>query len=214
MTRLAIFDFDGTLADTQRNIVVTFQDTMRKLGLPVAETDVCAATIGLPLSEGFLKIYPSMSPELVERCAETYLELFEVNKKIIKPQLFPYVLNSLSRLKERGVRMSIASSRNKTSLEEFARDMELAPFMDYILSADDVVKAKPNPEPVLKTLEALNESPENTIVVGDMDVDILMGNRAGCKTIGVTYGNGSKSELETSNADFIIDSFNQITDII
>lgn len=214
MTKLVIFDFDGTLADTQRNIVVTFRDTMRKLGLPVVNADVCAATIGLPLSEGFVKIFPNLTPVLLGKCVETYHVLFEVNKKTIKPQLFPHVLETLSLLKERGIRMSIASSRNKTSLEEFAKEMGLAPFMDYILSADDVLKAKPNPEPVLKTLEVLNEKPENTIVVGDMDVDILMGNRAGCRTIGVTYGNGSKRTLEASNADFIIDSFNPIIDLI
>lgn len=214
MTKLVIFDFDGTLADTKRNIVVTFQDTMRKLGLPVAEADRCAATIGLPLSEGFLKIHPGLKPDMLKKCVGTYLELFEVNKKAIKPQLFPGVIDTLSKIKGQRIRMSIASSRNKASLEEFAKDMGLDIFMDYILSADDVVKAKPDPEPVLKTLEILDAKPEETVVVGDMDVDILMGDRAGCQTIGVTYGNGSDTELRQARADFIIGSFPEIIALI
>ena len=51
--RLVVFDFDGTLGDTRRNIVLTMQDTLRRLGLPLAGEEECAATIGLPLPECF-----------------------------------------------------------------------------------------------------------------------------------------------------------------
>ena len=65
-----------------------------------------------------------------------------------------------------------------------------------LVGADDVEKAKPNLEPVLQTLSSLGFKASETLVVGDMDVDILMGKNAGAKTCGVTYGNGTKRELK------------------
>ena len=75
-------------------------------------------------------------------------------------------------------------------------------------------KTKPNPEPVLNVLAALGYEASETLVVGDMNVDILMGVNAGAKTCGVTYGNGTKKELEEAGADYIIDSIDKLIGIV
>ena len=85
---------------------------------------------------------------------------------------------------------------------------------ELLLGADDVDKAKPDPYPVLKTLQITGCLPEQTIVVGDMPVDVLMGNRAGATTIAVTYGNSNEAALKEVGADYIINDFNQILQII
>lgn len=59
----------------------------------------------------------------------------------------------------------------------------------------------------------MNYEAAETLVVGDMAVDILMGANAGTKTCGVTYGNGTKRELEEAGADYIIDSIAQLIEI-
>ena len=92
--------------------------------------------------------------------------------------------------------------------------MEIADYISYLVGADDVLKAKPNPEPVLKTLTATGFDASQTLVVGDMNVDILMGLNAGAKTCGVTYGNGSKRELEDAGANYIIDNIDELTEIV
>ena len=66
-------------------------------------------------------------------------------------------------------------------------------------------EAKPKPEPVLKTLAAMHYDACETLIVGDMAVDIHMGTNAGTKTCGVTWGNGSREELNEAEADYIID---------
>ena len=58
--KLIIFDFDGTLGDTRRNIVVTMQDVMKELSLPLQDEDVCASTIGLPLKGCYAKMFPQL----------------------------------------------------------------------------------------------------------------------------------------------------------
>ena len=66
---------------------------------------------------------------------------------------------------------------------------------------------------MLKTLAATGFDASQTLVVGDMNVDILMGLNAGAKTCGVTYGNGTKRELEEAGADYIIDNIDELTEI-
>ena len=75
-------------------------------------------------------------------------------------------------------------------------------------------EAKPTPEPVLKTLADMHFDACETLVVGDMAVDIHMGANAGAKTCGVTWGNGTKDELEEAGATFIIDRIEDLIEIV
>jgi phosphoglycolate phosphatase len=203
--RLIILDFDGTLGDTRANIVLTMTRTLRLLGYPVASEEAIAATIGVPLEEGFAQLLPDLSPDEALMCARTYREQFELCRKILVPEVFPHVKDTLSALKDAGYILTVASSRRSQSLNEFLVDMEIAPYISYVLGADNVTQAKPHPEPVLKTLAELGIPAEETLVVGDMPVDIQMGKSAGARTCAVTYGNASREEL--SEADYIIDDF-------
>ena len=214
MTKLLILDFDGTLGDTRANILLTMRQTMLRMGLPVADDDTIASTIGLPLEEGFAVLFPGISPEEVLRCAAVYREIFEMNRKKLIPSLFPYVKETLEALRGEGYVLSIASSRLSASLNAFLQDMGIAPYISYVLGADSVTRAKPDPEPVLKTMKALGISAEETMVVGDMPVDIQMGKRAGARTCAVTYGNASREDLVQAGADFVIDRFSDFPGVI
>lgn len=211
---LIIFDFDGTLGDTRRNIVTTMQMTIEELHLPNRSEDECAATIGLPLAECFRTLFPDIQEELIPRCAETYRRFFNENLKNIHPKAFPGVVETLSVLHQKGFTLTIASSRSRNSLMELTRNMGIADYISYLLGADDVKEAKPNPEPVLKTLADMHFDANETVVVGDMPVDILMGTNAGARTCGVTWGNGTKDELENVGANFIIDKIEDILTIV
>ena len=212
--RLIIFDFDGTLGDTRRNIVTTLQQTMQEKHLPVIDEARCAATIGLTLKDSFKTLFPQLTDEEAEECAATYRRIFEVNKKKMVPQLFPHVAETLAELQQRGITMSVASSRSNASLCGFLKDMGIERYISYVLGADDVTMPKPDPEPVLKTLAALCFAAEETIVVGDMPVDILMGRNAGTRTYGVTYGNASRQQLEEAGANFVIDDMEELINTI
>ena len=210
MIRLIIFDFDGTLGDTRRNIVTTMQMTIRETGLSARTDHECASTIGLPLDGCFEALYPDESKETILLCTDTYRRIFQENLQTMKPQVFPKVRETLLALKEQGLTLTIASSRWHKSLSELTHDLQIAEYISYLVGADDVVKAKPDPEPVLKTLSAMGFKASEALVVGDMNVDILMGRNAGAKTCGVTYGNGTKQELEEAGADYLIDSIDEL----
>jgi phosphoglycolate phosphatase len=132
----------------------------------------------------------------------------------ITPEAFPGVVKTLKTLKEQGFVLTIASSRSHKSLTELTHQMGIADYISYLIGADDVKEAKPKPEPVLKTLDAMQFEADETLVVGDMGVDILMGANAGVKTCGVTWGNGTIEELKEAQANYIIDKMEDLLGII
>ena len=212
--KLIIFDFDGTLGDTRANIIMTMQETMRVLGYPVAGEEAIAATIGLTLEDGFRELFPGLTERDILRCAEVYRDLFEKNRRKMVPTLFPHVKETLNLLKERGYILSVASSRQSVSLRGFLHDMSVEDCISYILGADNVEKSKPDPEPVLKTLRELGIPAEESLVVGDMPVDIIMGLRAGAATCGVTYGNSSRDDLVEAGAGYIIEDISELPGLL
>ena len=208
--QLIILDFDGTLADTRDNIVRTLQASMHQLGLPVADEAACTSTIGLKLDDACRHLYPDGPADLADRFVETYREIFFRNKESLVPAPFPHVLPTLRQLRQRGVVLTIASSRGTGSLHAFIDAMGLRDCISYVLGADSVEHTKPHPEPVLRTLRETGIDAAHTLVVGDMPVDILMGRNAGVQTCGVTYGNATRDQLQAAGADFLIDDFAEL----
>ena len=201
--RLVIFDFDGTLGDSQKLITDTMLATIERLNLPMRSREECARTIGLPLKECFSSIIP-MSDEQAEECAKVYSEIFNVKNVPGVVKAFPGVVETLERLSSQGILMSIASSRSHRTLAKLMDELDLSKYITYLIAADDVVDKKPAAESVLKTLRHFNVEAHETLVVGDAEFDILMGRNAGTHTCGVTYGNGSKESLEAAGAEWIV----------
>ena len=137
MTKLIVFDFDGTLGDTRRNIVTTMQMTIAELGLPPRSDSACASTIGLPLFGCFEALFPDTDKAVLQQCCETYKKFFQENLQNIRLQAFPLVKETLNTLKEQGYTIAIASSRNHASLVELTQDMGIADSISYLTGGDD-----------------------------------------------------------------------------
>ena len=210
MTRLIVFDFDGTLGDTKENIVKTMQETMRRIGYPIPDEATIASTIGLPLETGFEIMAPGISNERCLECAALYRIVFDEYKAQLKPKAFPGVIETLAALNAKGLLMAVASSRLSVSLNAFVHDMGLGDYIDFVLGVDFQRKPKPNPDPVLQCLEHFDVPASETLVVGDMPVDIQMGAAAHCRTCGVTWGNATREQLSAAGADSIIDSMDEL----
>lgn len=201
-----IFDFDGTLVDTAALIIETMHRTIKALNLPDKSDAECKSMIGYRLEEIPSILWPEI-PDLSERYVTTYRAIFNTIKDSYKIHLYPGVLETLDALHRNGVRMAIASSRSKASLQEYCAELHIADYFQMLVGGGDVKTGKPSPEPVNHILSAQGWNSRETLVVGDMNVDILMGKHAGAATCGVTYGNGSVSELQEAGADYIISDF-------
>ena len=212
MLKTIIFDFDGTIGNTQQIILRSMQATIKELGLPERTDSQCAAMIGLPLTQCFTNLYPDFTETVVDEekgalCAATYRRLFDEFNEPGAVPLFPHVPETIKKLHQKGIELTIASSRSHQTLDAYVRDLQLGEYIQYILGVEDVEDAKPGPGPVLKTLKDFGRLPEECIVVGDTKYDIQMAHNAGVKAVGVTYGNGSRKEMEEENTEWIIDDF-------
>lgn len=208
-----IFDFDGTLADTARLTVETMHRTNSTLNLPEKSDEECKAMIGYRLEEIPLMLWPDI-PGLSERYAATFREIYKSTKESFSVQTYPHVPDTLAMLRDNGIRMAIASSRSKTSLLELCSELHISEYFHMVVGGGDVKAGKPAPDPVNLILAAQGWNTDETLVTGDMNVDILMGKGAGTDTCGVTYGNGSVAELEEARADYIVSDFPALKSIL
>lgn len=221
-----IFDFDGTIGDSQSLIVKTLQDTMRARKLEVKSDEACAKTIGLRLDEAFVSLF-GMSAEEGMACAATYREIFLENKKTMIVQPFPHVIETLRALHRQGYVLGMASSRNHCSLDGYVKQMQLEDIFSSIVAGDDVEHVKPAPDMVFMALGEMKgmKNPvtsaeagdvedmlDKVLVVGDMTFDVDMAHNAGCKACAVTYGNGTREQLVS--AEFIIDDFAELLGLV
>lgn len=211
--RNIIFDFDGTLVDTASLIIETMHRTIRELHLPEKTDEECRAMIGYRLEDIPSILWPDV-PDVSDRYVSAYREIFNSIKGEFKVRLFPHVAETLARLNRDGVRMAIASSRSRASLEEYCADLQIAGCFGMLVGGGEVKNGKPAPDPVNLILATQGWDRNETLVVGDMDVDILMGKRAGAATCGVTYGNGSAAELKNAGADYVVSDFGELTEIL
>ncbi len=211
--KLVIFDFDGTLADTETLITQTMMKTIEAMHLEPRSPKQIKAMIGLPLKETFTRLIP-MTDEMGERCAKLYQEIFARDNQPGVVTLFPHVRSALQTLHDAGLTLTIATSRQRFSLVQFLQDMQIEHLFSYIVTVNDVEHAKPAPDMVIQTLEHTGIDADETMMVGDAVYDIQMGVNAGVHTTAVTYGNGSRQELEASGAEHVIDDFAQLTTII
>lgn len=136
---LVIFDFDGTLADTHRTIIATVQQTLQKLGFPIASEEAITATIGLPLRDCYRRYLPDIDDAGLDACEATHHRLFDINRKTNPPVPFPHVVETLKWLREQGIKITIASSRTSFSLRDLLAELQEAG-ADYII--DNMNKLK------------------------------------------------------------------------
>ncbi len=206
-----IFDFDGTLMDTSGVILSTIKETIKQMGLPDKTEEECRSIIGIRTDEAGKYLYPDLDISNKE-FAKVFRANYAILQKESQEKTFPDVIETLRKLKSEGCKLAIASSRRNESLNDFLRQLGISSWFEMVVGADSVSKGKPDPEPVLTVLNALDWDADDTIVVGDADVDILMGNAAGCLTCAVTYGNGSITSLKAAKPDYMIDRFKDILD--
>ena len=208
MIKNILFDFDGTLADTAQGIVETLRESFVRLGRPVPKEEEMVATIGRPLWKAFQTL-GNMTDDEAFQAVEVYRELF-MKYEIPNIRMFSGVVSMLEQLAERGIRMAIVTSRDRHSLDLILQNNGIDKYFETVVTVNDQLTPKPAPDMVLALLERMDIKATETLVVGDTTFDIEMGNRAGCKTCAVTWGNHSRELLQTACPDMIIDDLDSI----
>ncbi len=206
MFEAAIFDWDGTLADTRHPIVVSFHRALKENGLDVS-TEYIERRIGIGASDTFREILRSQGREvdeqlvkrLVARKSEIQVELAD------EVQLFDGARELLAELQGK-VRVALASMNNRMVIGHLLKAKSVEDCFEVIMTGDRVAHSKPDPEIFLKTAEALGVKPEQCVVFEDSIFGVKAAKAAGMSCIAVTTGVYSGDELENEKADLVVKS--------
>lgn len=208
MIKTILFDFDGTLIDTNELIFHSFDYTFKKYGYSFTKEEILKFN-GPPLRETFSKINPELTDEMIK----TYREHnHKYHDKYVK--LFPNVKETLEALQENGFELGIVTAKMRDGVELGMEITGIKPYFDTVVTIDDVENPKPHPEPVIKALDRLNAEADTAIMIGDNYHDIVAGNKAGTKTAGVAWSARGKEYLKQFNPTYMLDDMTDLLAIV
>lgn len=209
-----LFDFDGTLMDTNDVIIKSWDHTFRSLGKKEKEPEELMKTFGEPLEITLARFFPDVA---VEESIEIYRG-YQRDNFLRLIDLFPGIMEMLQELKEKKYKMALVTSRLQATTIAGVEKFGLQEFFDVIITADDTAKHKPDPEPILITLDKLNSKPENAIMLGDTLFDIKCARNAKVESVLVSWSAAlsgmTKESMGTDAPDWIIDKPMELLDII
>ncbi|MDQ2836421.1 MAG: HAD family hydrolase [Actinomycetota bacterium] len=212
MTKLVIFDLDGTLIDTPIGIVDTFQEVFRQFELPTCERAAIRATVGMPLTRAFGQLLELTEEDQIVRAAVSqYQQSF---RQVVLPRaaelVFPGVPEGLAALRSDGLVLAVATSKFRANADALLAAAGLLDEFDLVVGADEVSQPKPDPEMGRLVLANLAIDPADAIMVGDTTHDLLMAQAAGIPSIAVTYGVHDLGLLNTVRHAYVADSFDEV----
>ena len=196
--RTVLFDLDGTIIDSVRLILDSYHHTLRTLGLPPRTDADWLRGIGTPLRVQFeeWKDHPG-----IERMVEVYREYNLANHDAcVAP--YPGIVGVIREIRQAGLTTGLVTSKNRSGAERGLRVCEIEPYIDVIVSADDVENPKPHAEPVEKAVASLGASRDETVFVGDSVHDMASGRSAGVRTAAVLWGPFGRSDLTSARPDY------------
>ena len=210
-----LFDWDGTLADTRRVIVNTFQKAVREIIGIDASADFIERRIGTGAAQTFREILQSANKSagdtIIKKLLAKKIE-FEISMSD-NVKLFPGARELLEALQGK-VRIALASMNNRLVIEELLDKMNIRDCFEVILTVEEVTKFKPDPEIFLKSATKLNIRPEDCVVIEDSIFGVQAARNAGMECIGVLTGVYSRKELETASPRLIVQSLTEKNKIL
>jgi HAD superfamily hydrolase (TIGR01549 family) len=200
-----IFDFDGTLVDGLDAIVECFNLAFGKFDVIPPSREEIRKKIGLPLLDIYRDFLPVDKHYLMQEVIDVYRNLA---REILpeKTHLREGVVETISFLKNSGVKLGIATSKATDTTVKTLQNLNSLKFFDIVCGIDLVNRPKPDPEQLLLALKALGSKPGTAIMIGDTYVDIMAAKAAGIYSIALLDGYGERKLIEDACPDLKIET--------
>ena len=213
MRRALLLDLDGTLVDTPQAIVDVAQSTLAALGLPSADPQAIKDTIGLPLPIALARLIGT-GPAGAAEAVEIYRVLWRTHvTPRIPALLYPGVREGLEELKRADFRLAVVTGKAQDSADSTVSAAGLRDVFDLVLGYTSVPNPKPAPDIALLALDRLGVGAADAIIVGDSTHDLEMAQRAGIRSVAVTYGAQPEVVLLSAAPTWVAHSFPQVVRI-
>ncbi len=208
--RLLIFDWDGTLIDSQARIVSSFQGATRELGLRIPSDESVRNIIGLGLPEAILKVMPECDATARELIRQGYSKHYlEVDQT--PAALFDGAFDGLGLLKKDGFRLAVATGKSRRGLDRVLAETGLLSHFELTKCADETA-SKPDPLMLFEILEETGLSLDEVLMIGDTSYDLEMARLAGIDRVAMSYGVHEVDDLHVFEPLQVFDHFNELVD--
>ena len=209
-----IFDLDGTLIDSKADIVTSVNLMLNEFGFAALPDALIQSLVGKGIENligGALHAAnPHHAVDLSSAIAR-YRALYDVHC-LDSTRLYPNVLSTLDRL--RAIPKAILSNKSSKFTRKQLHAFGIDHYFVEVMSGDSFAQMKPSPEPILHVLKKYSLDAQRVLMIGDYVVDIEAGKAAGVKTCAALYGFRPKEEVMEYGADFMIESIEELIEIV
>ena len=208
-----VFDLDGTLLDTLGDLRDSVNFALKKNNLPKRTTEEIRSFVGNGIRLLIeLSVPKNTSLEITEQCFQDFKEYYKDHSAILtKP--YDDIIDLMKTLKSKGVKIGVVSNKADFAVKTLMEDY-FSGLYDCAYGERAGVPRKPEPDGVLDAIKGMGSEIENTIYIGDSEVDVVTSKNAKLPCIAVTWGFRDKKVLEDLNPEYIVDSPSDILRII
>ncbi len=213
--RLIVFDCDGTLVDSQHNIVLAMRRAFAMNDLPEPEAQAVLRTVGLSLDYAMAALWPAGGFQLRSSLVEDYRRASQQLRALGTPEspLYDGAAEAIIGLNGAGYMLGVATGKSRRGLRNMLENFDLAHYFITLQTADDA-PSKPHPGMVEQAMAEAGVTAGETVVVGDTSFDMEMAANAGARAVGVSWGYHEAEELHRAGALTVIDDFAVLPGVI
>ncbi len=199
---LFVFDLDGTLVESHITIYKAMMKSFDKLNI---HADLPLTKFNSVIGLHFVDIFDRFNIDVPD--FNIFIEIYKQLYFVYIDESTPYkgTEETLSFIKSKYLKTALLTTKVQDQADKIIDHFYYRKYFDYVAGRRAGIKNKPDPEPLLNICKSLNVLPENTIMIGDSEMDIRCGKNAGAKTCAVTFGYRSRAQLESEKPDYMID---------
>lgn len=215
MKKLIIFDLDGTLINTIADLGACTNYALEKLGYPTHDIESYKFRVGNGINNLFRRSLPEgeKTDENVLRVRREFIPYYNAhNTDLSRP--YPGMVELLEALQTEGILLAVASNKYQEATTKIIGELYPSIRFSAVLGQREGVNIKPDPQIVFDILQATGVDKADVLYVGDSGVDMQTGLNAGVETCGVTWGFRPRTELEPFHPQHIVDSVEELRQLI
>lgn len=210
--KAVIFDLDGTLLNTLTDLSASVNYTLERFGFPLRSEREVRSYLGNGIRALVEKSLPADKKDMTDECLKVFKDYYDIHKD---DNTAPYdgIVDMLRSVKAAGLKTAIVSNKYDAAVQ-YLKDVTFSGLIDFAVGEGNGIAAKPAPDGVWLALKKLNAVKEESVYVGDSEVDLMTAENSGLKCVAVTWGFRDREELILHGAKNVIDAPDRLASLL